>query len=103
MPKRTKVRKHIEDNECKYCGEPSGPFSVCLSCKDDQEKARYELSYAIKKGEVIKLTYCQSCLNDFPKEQIHGHHFKGYSKNYWLTVLWLCASCHTKAHREDFP
>ena len=53
------------------------------------------LGNAVKNGKIKKPGFCQSC---FRTGRIHGHHCD-YSKP--LDVIWFCASCHTKWHKEN--
>ena len=31
-----------------------------------------------------------------------AHHYLGYERQYWLTVRWLCRSCHLTTHKRGW-
>jgi hypothetical protein len=49
---------------------------------------------AISCGKLIRLP-CEVCGD--AKSQ--GHHHRGYERQFWLDVKWLCAKHHTAAHK----
>lgn len=53
--------------------------------------ARNAIRRAIKSGQLKKL----SCFCG--EKQVEAHHHKGYEKNYWLDVQWLCREHHRLA------
>ena len=57
-------------------------------------RANYALGNAIRDGRVIRAEACWHCGST---ERIEGHHVD-YSRP--LDVVWLCRSCHCKAHRQ---
>lgn len=62
----------------------------------EKKKAHEALHHAVKIGKIIRPIYCISC--NKPHDRIEGHHYKGYDKEHWLDVLWLCQVCHLKLH-----
>jgi len=63
-----------------------------------KQKARITLRNAIALGNILKPDFCSECNKQFPKHQIHGHHYD-YLKP--TSVIWLCQACHGKAHRYN--
>lgn len=59
-----------------------------------QVSAARTLGNAVKSGRVQKAEACWHC---GATEQIEGHHVH---YDLPLDVVWLCRSCHCKAHRE---
>ena len=60
----------------------------------DQMSARCAVRDAIARGEMEKPKACSVCGSPC---RVQGHH-KDYSLR--LDVIWLCGSCHGKAHRK---
>ena len=63
-----------------------------------RKHVRTMTSQAIKKGDLIRSSFCELCLES--KDSIQAHH-KDYGRP--LDVVWLCNSCHGKAHRKGHP
>lgn len=61
-----------------------------------RQRARHALGNAVYYGWVKKPAKCQRCKKKTRPLDLHGHHYKGYSKKYWRTVKWLCRICHNK-------
>lgn len=61
----------------------------------DKYKARWMLRQAVSKGKIMKPNTCSKCHKE--KTRIEGHH-EDYSKPF--DVVWLCAPCHRKLHKE---
>lgn len=57
-------------------------------------KARGAVSSALNSGRIVKPIKCQACGCG---EKLEAHHWKGYDKEYWLDVQWLCHADHLKA------
>lgn len=57
--------------------------------------AHYLLNMAVKKGDVDKSASCEDC--GVFTDTLHAHH-EDYEKP--LDVIWLCPSCHGKAHTK---
>jgi hypothetical protein len=57
--------------------------------------ARKAVARAISNGHLLK-DKCEVCESSV----VEAHHYKGYSREHWLTVQWLCKKCHAKQHRE---
>jgi hypothetical protein len=56
--------------------------------------ARKYLAIAISRGKMIR-ERCEVCGD--PKTE--GHHHKGYEREFWLDVRWLCKKHHDEAER----
>jgi hypothetical protein len=59
--------------------------------------ARAMLGKAIRDGLLTKPKICKNCGGS--NRRIEAHHFKGYEREHWYTVEWLCSRCHRLAHR----
>lgn len=59
--------------------------------------ARTYVHNAVSAGTLIRPDSCSRCGKECTPE---GHHHKGYDREYWLDVIWLCARCHRQEHRE---
>jgi hypothetical protein len=57
-------------------------------------KARGAVSSALNSGRLIKPLRCEIC---GCVEKLEAHHYKGYEKEHWLDVQWLCHEDHLKA------
>lgn len=63
----------------------------------DAIQARNAIIEAIRRGRLCRPRRCSRCGALHPK--ISGHH-DNYEKKYWLTVRWLCPSCHKSFHAQ---
>jgi hypothetical protein len=64
-----------------------------------QRMARTAVSNALKLGKITRLDHCQAhgCNNT----RLEAHHWKGYRKQNWLDVQWLCHKHHLEAERGN--
>lgn len=62
------------------------------------QQASNAVSYAVKKGQLIKPDRCEKCGRD--GIVIQAHHYLGYEKKHHLHVRWLCELCHLRAHEK---
>ncbi len=60
-----------------------------------ERAARRALNAAVKNGQIAKPSYCSRCGKTC---RVYGHHHCGYERQFWLTVYWLCGSCHAASH-----
>jgi hypothetical protein len=86
------IRKFREANRKKL---------AAAAAKDRQQYpekhcARMAVREALRKGIMLRPSHCSNCGK---KRKVHGHHFLGYDKEHWLSVIWLCARCHIGLHR----
>lgn len=50
---------------------------------------------AVKSGKLIRLNICMMC---FRHTKTSFHHYSGYNREHWLTVIELCDFCHKQEH-----
>lgn len=66
------------------------------------EQAHSALNRAVKRGEIVKLAYCQLCLASPEPRNLVGHHYNGKTLDecyeHPLDVIWLCKVCHAGVH-----
>lgn len=62
----------------------------------DKHLARSMVFYQIKKGRIVVPIECSECGSI---DKLHAHHHKGYAKEHWYDVIFLCSSCHGLKHR----
>lgn len=60
-------------------------------------KAHVAVCRALKSGKLVKPSICPSC--HVWERKVEGHHYLGYEREHWLTVQWLCRSCHSLTHQ----
>jgi len=61
----------------------------------ERMKAKDFLNGKIKSGKIQRPATCSQC---GATTRVDGHHWKGYSKEHWLDVIWLCRACHKNIH-----
>jgi hypothetical protein len=61
-----------------------------------KKSATTAVNNAVRDGRIIRPDCCEYCGST---SNIQAHH-SSYSKDMWLLVTWLCASCHAKMHRH---
>ena len=57
-------------------------------------RANWAVKQAIRKGSLKRPKVCQCCKKK--SDRIESHHHKGYEKEFWLDVMWVCTKCHKK-------
>ena len=65
--------------------------------------AREAVRYALRRKKIVKPNKCSICKN---VGLVEAHHYKGYSKENQLNIMWLCRKCHTKyenIHKNKKP
>lgn len=62
----------------------------------DRSYARKAVRRAVDNGLLSKPLTCQQCSKEC---KVEGHHHKGYDKQFWLDIIWLCRECHRKADK----
>jgi hypothetical protein len=62
-------------------------------------KARGAVSFGVQYGFLTRPATCQHPGKYAPQcgGKIEAHHWKGYDRENWLNVEWLCETCHTAA------
>ena len=63
----------------------------------DKRNARNAVHDAVEQGKLFKPQNCSRCINPSPQ----AHHHNGYSREFWLDVVWLCSECHRLADMEQ--
>jgi hypothetical protein len=58
-------------------------------------RARMAVHHAVAAGVLCRPQFCSRC---GLQGNIEGHHHKGYEKEHWLDVVWLCQECHLREH-----
>ena len=62
----------------------------------NHRKAQYTANNAIRSGKLIRPNTCSSCFRECKPEAHHD----SYDESQWLSVRWLCRSCHAAHHRK---
>jgi hypothetical protein len=62
-----------------------------------KHEAHIAVVKALYRGVLVKATACEHCDGFGP---FHGHHHQGYDRAHQLDVIWLCGSCHWRAHHS---
>jgi len=60
--------------------------------------ARWTLGKALQRGKIQRPDACQAC---GAVGKVEGHHYRGYAREFWLDVRWLCKICHGREHRRN--
>lgn len=57
-----------------------------------QRAAKQSVYQAVRSGRLVKPEYCEEpgCCDT----KVEAHHHKGYAKEYYQDVVWLCKTCH---------
>lgn len=61
-------------------------------------QAHHAVENAIKSGRLVRPSHCEGCGAECTPE---AHHHRGYEREFWLVVKWLCEMCHKAEHRKD--
>lgn len=67
--------------------------------------ARSAVSFGVRFGFLTRPATCQHPGKYAPVcgGRIEAHHYMGYEREHWLSVEWLCETCHTAADRTKPP
>lgn len=60
-------------------------------------RVNFAIHRAVRDGKLIRPDSCSECGTPCKPE---AHHFKGYEKEFWLVVRWLCRKCHMATHHS---
>lgn len=74
-------------------------FARYLDANPNKRKAKKAVNKAISRGKLERGSCCEKCGST---KNLHGHH-DSYEPEHWLTVRWLCCSCHGAYHRKHDP
>lgn len=68
--------------------------------KKVRRQARNAIAQALRSRRMVRPDLCQSpgCVN----RAENAHHHKGYAKEFWLDVKWVCRACHVGAEQQQF-
>lgn len=103
---------------CDYCDSPQGWISqvgMCRGCFERRRKesvarqrarrdpaearARGAVRRAVLAGKLVRPEVCDECgVRPHSYLKIEAHHYKGYAREHWLDVEWLCRGCHASDH-----
>ncbi|MGH9299940.1 MAG: hypothetical protein ACRDZT_08465 [Acidimicrobiales bacterium] len=62
--------------------------------------ASKKVAHALKSGRLVKSDVCERCGN---ADTLQAHHHRGYRREHWLDVRWLCWRCHyEQRHGEPY-
>jgi len=64
--------------------------------KDVSKQATTTVGNATRDGKLKREMHCFCCGSD---AHVHAHH-SSYDEDMWLFVTWLCASCHSRLHKD---
>lgn len=76
-----------------------------------KEKARMAILTAVTRGKIIRPKECEKCgetpeyfkdkrAKDGKRYPLRADHYKGYEKENWLEVKWICKDCDGKQLRS---
>ena len=58
--------------------------------------AHNNILISTRNGSLVRPEKCSRCQKQCKPQ---AHHHNGYAKEHWLDIVWLCGSCHRRAHR----
>jgi hypothetical protein len=59
--------------------------------------AIYTVNNALRDGRLRREDACELCGRT---KNLVAHHYRGYARENWLNVQWLCRPCHSTAHAD---
>ena len=62
----------------------------------DMVNAWMAVRWALVFGLLVRPDGCERC---GAVKRLHAHHHKGYERDHWIDVQWLCSPCHRFVHR----
>lgn len=62
----------------------------------DKIDAQSALNHAIEAGRIARQP-CSQC----GAAKADAHHHRGYQREHWFDVVWLCRSCHKLEHAKE--
>ena len=60
-------------------------------------RAGHAVEAALQRGRLRKPSTCECC---GMKRKLEAHHHRGYERENWLNVEWLCNPCHAARHKQ---
>ena len=97
-----RVYAHQRDNGRKKHTEGSMRWYRKKWDNDPEFRVKVRAYRAVKEARgrgLPKPDRCEKC--DASDTKLNAHHHKGYDKEHWLDVVWLCARCHAAAHKRE--
>ncbi len=76
------------------------PGTDCRSAAEMQRAANRAYRRAVRSGRLVPADDCAHCGVAATSVRHAGHHHRGYGRGHELDVIWLCPSCHARAHRS---
>lgn len=64
--------------------------------QDTKKNATTKVHNAVRDGRLERQQQCFCCGSTY---HVHAHH-SSYDKDMWLVITWLCASCHSRLHKD---
>lgn len=70
-----------------------------LARHPERKAARKAVAYAVATtGGIFREEICAHCGKGGKTE---AHHHRGYAREFWLDVVWLCPPCHRAAEQKE--
>ena len=67
----------------------------------DKVRAQGAVSNAVRDGNLSRPDTCSNCsFNVSIVGPMQAHHHKGYEREFWLDIVWLCRRCHMTEHKK---
>jgi len=91
-------RKRRYDSDLRY------RETICKAARDfrkanpEKVKAQNALNYQIRIGKIVRPSKCSICGDG---GRIESHHHKGYAREHWFDVQWVCTRCHKRIQRSQ--
>lgn len=102
---RENDQKRLKLNEYQRAWRAANRKSVLETRKKANKKrdkkhnqARMAVLWSVKLGQLAPVTSLE-CIRCGVMAQEY-HHYLGYEREHWLSVVPLCVTCHTTVHRE---
>lgn len=92
--KRTKDWRGSVDD----AGRQRDAYHANIADNRRKAAARAAVRRAVKRGNVARASECAYCGRT---KNLEMHHYLGYAREHWLTVRWVCRSCHQVDHRME--
>lgn len=84
-----------EGNNGSYCSQKCRFSKPSPYTSNQKQAATHKIMREIKMERLVKKP-CEICGNKISK----AHHYKGYKKENWLKIIWLCHKHHMLEHER---
>ena len=91
IERRREQNRASRQKNCAKAREYRRNYHCEFGFKDQARKAVFD---AIAAGSLVRPDRCSDCGKECKPD---GHHHLGYEQENWLSVQWLCRTCHRKA------